>query len=209
MKKLQTIILILISTITFSQDFEGIIEYKITYENLNEQNKVDIKGMENFLGTKSIFTTKKGAYKQISEGQYMSFQVYKPNDAKLYYKDFIESDTIYFKDLKKFDNTEFEFEIIKNADTILNHICDKLIYKTDQTEEHYYFSPDLKQNPKYFKDYSFGNKNKLTELTKSIHLRYDLFFNGILIKSVATEIKEQKIEDKEFEIPKNSILKEK
>ena len=87
MKKLQTIILLLISTITFSQDFEGIIEYKITYENLNEQNKVDIKGLENFLGTKSIFTTKKGAYKQISEGQYMSFQVYKPNDAKLYYKD--------------------------------------------------------------------------------------------------------------------------
>jgi len=211
MKKLQIILIFLISNITFSQDFEGIIEYENSYSKINEENPINLKDLENFLGIKSTFITKEGFYKQISEGKYMSFQIYNPSESRLYYKDLIESDSLFIKDLTKFDNTEFEYEIKKNADTILNHICDKLIYKKqDQNiEEHYYFTTKYKQNPEYFKNFTFGNKNKLSELMKSVYLRYDVFFNGIIISSVATEIKEQKIEDKEFEIPKNSILKEK
>ncbi len=209
MNKILPIIIFLFSIQIFSQDFEGIIEYENSYEKLVENDAIKIEDLKAFLGTKSKFVTKKGAYKQISEGKFMSYQLYKPNQSKLFYKDLINADTLYFKDLKKYENTEFEYEIIKNADTILGHVCHKLIYKTKDTEEHYYFAPDLKQNPKYFKDYKFGNKDKLTELTKSINLRYDLFFNGLKIKSIATEIKRQNIEDSEFEIMKNQIIAEK
>jgi hypothetical protein len=209
MTKLYTLILLLVSTLSFSQDFEGIINYDITYEKIDENITVNIKELEEFLGKKSTFITKDGAYKQLSEGKFMAFQIYNPNESKLYYKDIIQSDTLYFNDLKKFENTEFEYEIIKNADTILNHVCHKLIYKNAESEEHYYFSSDLKQNPKYFQNFTVGNKNKLTELMKSVYLRYDVIYYGISIKSIATEIKHQKMNNTEFDIPIKSIVKEK
>lgn len=209
MTKLYTLIILLTSTLSFSQDFEGVINYDITFEKIGENNSINIKELEEFIGTKSKFITKNGAYKQLSEGKFMAFQIYNASESKLYYKDIIESDTLYFKDLTKFENTEFEYEIIKNADTILNHVCHKLIYKTAELEEHYYFSPDLKQSPKYFQNFTVGNKNKLTELMKSVYLRYDVIYYGISIKSIATEIKIQKINDTEFGTPMNSILKEK
>jgi hypothetical protein len=209
MKKTLLIIIFLFSIQVFSQDFKGIIKYETSFEKLVENNAINIEDLKAFLGINSTFITKNGSYKQISEGKFMSFQLYKPNQSKLYYKDLIEADTLYFKDVKKHDNTKFEYEIIKNADTILGYVCHKLIYKTKDSESHYYFAPELKQNPKYFKNYKFENKDKLVELTKSIYLRYDLFFNGLKIKSTATSIERKKIKDNEFEIPKNQIIVEK
>ena len=52
MKKISLIILILISTITFSQEFEGIIEYKTSFEKLSKNNPVNIKQLELILSVK-------------------------------------------------------------------------------------------------------------------------------------------------------------
>ena len=44
---------------------------------------------------------------------------------------------------------------------------------------------------------------------KSVYLKSEVYFNGLLLKSTATEIKHQNINDDEFKIPEDSIIKEK
>ena len=114
-KHLLLLLIFTISTQLYSQDFEGIIEYKSSYEKLIENDAINLENLKVFLGTKSTFITKKGAYKQISDGKFMTYQLYKPKENKLYYKDLIEGDTLYFKDLEKHESTDFKYEIIKNA----------------------------------------------------------------------------------------------
>lgn len=209
MTKLLTITFLVTSLLCSSQDFEGTIEYDLSFEKLDKNIPMKIEEIEEYIGTKSTYITKEGSFKQISEGKFMAYQVYKSSENKLYYKDIIGNDTIFFKDLSKYENTAFEYEIIRNADTILNYVCHKLIYNTQDSEEHFYFAPELKQNPDFFRGFAFGNKNKLTELMKSVFLRYDVISYGLKIKTIATEVKIQSVKDEEFVIPQNVVIMEK
>lgn len=125
MKRSLLILILFLSTQVYTQDFEGIIEYENTYEKSTEYDEINLEELSAFLGIKSTFITKQGKYKQISDGRFMSFQIYKPKESKLYYKDFIEGDTLFYKDLKKSESTKFEYRITKNSDTILGHVCHK------------------------------------------------------------------------------------
>ena len=204
MKTVLIIIIFLTSFNSFSQDFEGEIKYVIS-----AKTKFDVKipmKLENSIGSTSTLLTKRGAYKQETNSTFMAFQIYLPNEGKLYYKNTIESDTLRVKDVQKFENQIYEYEIIKNADTILGYICDKLIQKTNSTQQDFYYCSDLKLNPIYFKDFVAFEKNKVTEIMKSVYLRSDLIYPNLTISYTAVEVKRRKIKDEEFNLPKNQII---
>lgn len=212
-KKLFLIIITLFSLITYSQDFEGKIEYKITCIK-NNKEVIDSPEFIKFMGDKSTFVTKKGSYKQITNSYISSFQLYDPNKNKLYLKNnrnTTESDTLFSVDVSKMKNTKFEYEIIKNADTILGHICNKLIIKphSNLIQQDYYYSSDLKLNPKYFKNFSAFDKNKITDLMKSVFLRLDFHFKDFILNMTAIDIQKIEISDSEFTLPSYKLLVEK
>lgn len=209
-KKLFTFTIILFSLMTYSQDFEGKIEYKITCIK-NNKEVIDSPEFIKFIGDKSTFITKRGSYKQITNSSLNSFQLYDPNKNKLYLKnnrDSIESDTLFFVDVSKMKNTNFEYEIIKNADTILGHICNKLIIKAHSNviQQDYYYSSDLKLNSKYFKNFTAFDKNKITDIMKSVFLKLDFHFNDFTLNMTAIDIQKIAISDTEFTLPPHKLL---
>ena len=194
--------IILISFKSLSQEFEGEITYAIS-----AKSKINIPAeLLEMIGNKSIFITKKGAYKQITNSTFMALQIYIPNEGKLYYKNNIESDTLLFKDVQKFENEVYEYEIVKNADTILGYVCDKLIQKSKSMQQDFYYNSSLRLNPIHFKNFTAFEKNKVSEIIKSLYLRSDVIYQNLVISSVAVEIKRKEIDDIEFSLPQKQII---
>ncbi|MBF7091812.1 hypothetical protein IUY40_09675 [Flavobacterium sp. ALJ2] len=196
----------LISLELYCQDFEGKIEYKISYKVISD--KESEANLKRDLGTKITFVTKNGFYKEITDSEYMNYILYNPNENKLYFTDKLLPKTLFFYKGDKLPNTKIIYKIFKNAETILGHICNKLVYKTEKYEIAFYYSKDLKIDPKYFKNFTYLNKNKNTEIMKSIFLKQIVTTKNYIATTVASKIIFVKISDKEFIKPLHEIIKE-
>jgi len=207
-KKTTLILVLLFAFKSFSQEFEGQIKYDISFKSVDGGKLSNEDLVRKTVGRKSVFVTKKGAYKQITDSNFMALQIYNPDQGKLYYQNDTESDTINYKDVLKWNNEnyEYEYEIVKNADTILGYICDKLIQRSKIGEQDFYYNSKLKLNPIHFKNFIAFEKNKVTEIMKSVFLRSDMRFKNLILSYLATEINESKISDETFNLPKGKVI---
>ncbi|MBC8643976.1 hypothetical protein H9W95_07735 [Flavobacterium lindanitolerans] len=64
-------------------------------------------------------------------------------------------------------------------------------------------------DPKYTKDYTFLNKNKIAEIMKSVFLRQDFKIDEYTLVTEAVKVEKMKIDDKEFDKPKYEMIREK
>lgn len=192
-----------------AQDFEGEIKYKLSYYQKDNETPIESPELIRLFGDTSIFITKKGSYKQVTNSQYMAYQLYDPLTNRLYLKSQIESDTLFYIIGSKIKNTKFEYEITKNAVTILGYICDKLTVKDDIGKQDYYYTKHLKVSPKYFRNFSAFNKNEITDIMKSIFLRVDYFFIDFIARMEAVAINSGNVTNKHFVLPAHKILIEK
>ncbi|HEY4617264.1 MAG TPA: hypothetical protein VIH09_03625 [Flavobacterium sp.] len=206
MNKTTILFIFLISISVYGQDFEGRIEYKLSYYQKDSKALIDSPEIIKLLGDTSIFISKKGFYKQITNSEYMAFQLYDPEENRLYFKSEIESDTLFYIVGSKIKNTKFEYEIIKNADIILGHVCDKLSVRDTIGQQDYYFANDLKVSPEYFQNFTAFNKNKITDIMKSVFLRVDYSFITFIARMEAITILETKEKDEDFVLPPHKIL---
>ena len=209
MKKLFLLIIFISSHFIFSQDFEGEIIYELKYYNAQNGEEIKDANLKKLLGTKSVLFVKDGYNKQSFDSNYMSKQIFSPNDDKFYYRNKQVNDTLYYHDLSKDYNTNFSIDIEKHKIEILGYKCQKLSYKDSLVKADYYFAPELKSDPKYFKNYKIGNRNKIQEKMKSLFLRYDFYIENLIIQGTAIIVKERKLTNKELELPTHNVLIEK
>lgn len=190
-------------------DFEGRVEYRLKFIP-NSGKKVDTLKLKKEFGEKSVLLIKQGAIKRINESEQMSLQLYLPKENRLYFTNKTEPGTLFYYRCDKTGNKDFTSEIIKNTTTIAGYSCDKLIY-TDEFGQKidYYFAPELKMDPKYTKDYTFLNKNKIAEIMKSVFLRQDFKTDEYTLVTEAVKVEKMKIDDKEFDKPKHEMIREK
>lgn len=203
---LKTILLILISGISYTQDFEGIIKYEYNYQ--PKTNEFSAEFLKKELGGNVISYVKNGFLKQISESEFMSLELYRYKDSKVYFMNGTETDTLRFMDIKKKENISYKHEIVKNADTILNIVCDKLIYIDKYGKKEYYYSSKLSLNPKYYTNFNYSNQNEILKLTKAVSLKVVSNYNMFVVEKIAVDIKKVRLEDDTFNLPKHSVLKQ-
>ena len=192
---------------TDAPDFEGRIEYRLKFIPNPDKNVDTIKLKKEF-GDKSIFMVKQGATKQVNDFNYMTQQLFLPKENRLYYTNRTEPDILFFYRCDKTDNKDFTSKVIKNADTILGYVCNKLIYKDEFGQIDYYFAPELKMDPKYTKDYSFMNRNKITQIMKSVYLKQVYRTPEYTAITEAIKVEKTKIDDHEFDKPKRKMIRE-
>jgi hypothetical protein len=209
MKILIIILLLLSPEILVSQDFEGEIIYEIKYYQADTGEEIQDEGLKKALGTKSVLLVKNGHNKQSFNSTYMSNQIFSPKDNKFYFSNEEAIDTLFYHDLKKYPNTNFTFDLDKKPIRILGYTCHKLSYKDSLASADYYFATELKANPKYFKNYRIGNRNKIQEKMKSVFLRYDFYVQNLIIRGTAIIVNQRKITNEELELPNHKVLIEK
>ncbi len=155
------------------------------------------------LGSKLEYYIKEGNYKSVTNGTLMQWQRYRNQENKFYSK-MSNSEIAFWNDASVNDNPVISFEINKGVIEILGYQCDELILNCKKGVQKYYFSPELAVDISLFEKHKFGNWYEIIKHTKSLSLKSSVEDKIFLftMEMIATEVKEMKLQESEFELPK-------
>jgi hypothetical protein len=180
-----------------SQTFEGKISYSISYQ--SKLANLKSEQLNAMMGTKQEYYIKESSYKSVFNGAFTKMQVYNASENRSYTLTG-KNDTLYFEDYGTNKDEAIKYELQKNIDTILGVICDVLIVETKKSKTNFYFNSQYNINPELFKQHVYGNWYYTISKTKALPLKTVYETDQFILISIATEIKEIKLEDSFFVI---------
>lgn len=216
--KLQIIFIFLLVIKSYSQEyFEGIVNYKISYESLNENIPANV--FETQIGTSMTAYIKEDRYAMIyhGKGKLGWMKTIVRLDEGYTYTEYEKKDTIVKKKFARQNATLIEFKRNKNDKKfILNDSCESitLSHKSNNPDEFftetygkYYFNPKYKLNAKLYKNYTNEFWNLYVEESESISLRNEVELRPLL-KSIqeADSINREKVSKIIFEPNKEKVI---
>jgi hypothetical protein len=155
------------------------------------------------IGSTLEYFIKDGDYKSIANGSSFQWQLYVNKDNKLYSK-IASSDTLLWNDGATNPDEILNAEINNDVTEILGYKCDELILACKSGTQKYYFNPKLSVDPKLFVNHRFGNWYDFLSKSNSLPLKSIIDNSQFTLESVATEIKEMKLDKAFFELPANA-----
>ncbi|NHM00853.1 hypothetical protein [Flavobacterium difficile] len=194
-------ILTLLSASVFGQTFEGKIFYNTTYE-----SKLPNMSSEQFtvmMGNNQEYLTKNGNYKSITNGKFLQWQLYSKADRKLYTK-MANSEIIFWNDVSINADEVVKIEINKAVTKVLGYTCDEVVLTCKSGIQKYYFNTAFGVDISLFEEHLYGNWYNYLKEAKAFPLKSIIENAQFTLVSTATEIKEMKLDDKEFQLPENS-----
>lgn len=201
MKHLLTILMTVISVTVFGQTFEG----KITYQNSYTSKLPNVQDQQfnSMMGTTQEYIIKGGDYKSSSNGTLVQWQLYINKDNKLYNK-MSNSETIFWNDGNTNPDSIISVEINKGVTEILGYKCDEVVLTCKSGLQKYYFNQKIAVDISLFKNHLYGNWYDFLKVSKSLPLKSIIETQQFTLVSEATDIKEMKLDDKEFQLPENA-----
>lgn len=200
MKTIFSILFLVISIASFSQNFKGEIVYSNAYKSKSQQ--VTDEQWNLMLGTTQRYITQNGNYKSITNGKLLQWQLYINKENKLYNK-MSNTEIIYWNDGSVQGDEIVKVEINKNVEKVLNLLCDEVILFCKSGVQKYYFNSTLSIDPNIFINHKFGNWYDYLSKSNSFPLKMIVENNQFIITSIATEIIPKNIEDEVFNLPPN------
>jgi len=190
-----------ISVTVFGQTFEG----KITYQNsyISKLPNVQDQQFNSMMGTTEEYIIKGGDYKSSSNGTLVQWQLYINKDNKLYNK-MSNSETIFWNDGITNPDSIISVVINKGVTEILGYKCDEVVLTCKSGVQKYYFNQKIAVDISLFKNHLYGNWYDFLKVSKSLPLKSIIETQQFTLVSEATDIKEMKLDDKEFRLPENA-----
>jgi ABC-type tungstate transport system permease subunit len=189
------------------QNFEGVLESKVTYiSKIDSLSATELFGQSS---AKDVTYVKDGFFKVTSTTDFMSLMLWRHMDTTLYSFNKSSGDTLWFDRTNSHPRSIVEHQIIRNADTILNYVCDALVIINDKDKVlTYYYSPELSLNPEFYLNATNSANYEVMKLIKSVTLRIKIESSYGIVDSEAVKITHTKLDDKLFDIPTHSVLRE-
>lgn len=205
--RLQILTLLILSyfLISCQNDFEGIIEYKIEYE-IHDKN-IDLNSLKKQMGTSTISYIKNGFYKDIANAEFMSFHLFRYTDTSIYYMHSMSDDTLIVKKVNAEPSTKIDIKTEQSSLKILDFDCNKISFEGDFFTYSYYYSPKLKLDPEYYKEFSYNNKYIIMKSMKAPYLKLTMKNKAFTVNITAVNIESKKFDSSVFTQPKNKIRK--
>lgn len=202
MNKILTIALTILTVATvFGQTFEGKIIYQNSFKsklpNMNDEQ------FNSMMGTKQEYFIKGGNYKSVSNGTFSQWQIYINNDNKLYNK-MSNSEIILWNDGNVNTDTVIKVQLNNEVTEILGYKCDELILTCKSGTQKYYFNSKIGVNANLYTDHKYGNWYDYLKKANALPLKMIIDNQQFTMESVATEVKEMKLDDIEFTLPENA-----
>lgn len=186
---------------SFAQTFEGKIVYQITYK--SKMPNVTGEQLTTTLGSVQEYYIKNGDYKSVLNGTFFFWQLYINKDNKLYNK-MANSEALLWYDGATNPDEVLSTEIHKNATEVLGYKCDELILTCKSGIQKYYFSTKLAIDTKLFSNHKFGNWYDYLIKANSVPLKSIVDNDQFTLESIATEVKQMKLDKTFFELPANA-----
>lgn len=202
MKKILTIALTILTVATvYGQTFEGKITYQNTYK--SKLPNVTDQQFTSMMGSTQDYIIKGGNYKSSANGTMFLWQLYINSDNKLYSK-MSNSETILWNDGAVNTDSVLKVELNKQVADILGYKCDELVLTCKSGVQKYYFNSKLAVDISFYSKHLYGNWYDYLKLAKSLPLKSVIETQQFTLTSIATEVKEMKIDEKELQLPANA-----
>lgn len=114
------------------------------------------------------------------------------------------SETLLWNDGAANPDEILKAEVKKNIAEVLGYLCDELILTCKSGTQKYYFNTKLSVDTKLFANHKFGNWYEFLLKSNSLPLKSILENRQFTLESIATEVKEMKLDKTFFELPANS-----
>lgn len=189
--------------------FEGEIIYKTEY--IPKTSQADTAELVKKLGTGASFCFKEGNhFETFSNASQFSSELYNRKTNKLYLKENL-GDTLYWVDCSDdIGGKMLKFELHPKAEKILGIDCDELVtYYEHKTVFDYFNAETLKINPDWYDKYKLFNKDWAQQKMGALFLKHKIEYGTFTMTLTAAAIKEKKINDSLFIVPKNKVMIEK
>lgn len=201
MKKLLTIAMTVLTATVFGQTFQGKIVYQNTY--VSKLPNVTSEQLTSMMGSTQTYIIKDGDYKSTANGTMFQWQLYINNDNKLYTK-MSTSEKILWNDGATNPDEVLKVEVNKGATEVLGYKCDEVVLTCKSGTQKYYFSSQLDVDISLFAKHLYGNWYDFLKVSKALPLKSVVENAQFTLTSIATEVKEMKLDDKEFQLPANA-----
>ncbi|WP_026704369.1 hypothetical protein [Flavobacterium soli] len=209
-KQFITFILALTCCLSFGQNFEGWITYKLEALNPNPEMIPDStwqKGIKEQFGERGYilqkYFYKKDKYvSQMEIGTQKGFQAFNPKD-KLLYSWGMNSDTAVTVDSKMYLDAFKEILESDKTETILGIPCKSVIVKSNMGEMTLWYNPNyFKMDAVLFKGHKYGHWEEILKKIGCLPLKMEQ--KGFMAHTVQTilEYKVETLDDALFTIPK-------
>jgi hypothetical protein len=199
MKKIiLTLSLAVTCLIVSAQSFEG----KIVYSNTIKSKIPNVSDTQftTMMGNIQSYYLKRGNYKSEMNGSLMQWQLYINADNKLYSK-MSNSEAVLWNDGAVNTDEVISSELHKAVIDILGYKCDELVLTCKSGVQKYYFSSKMPVDSKLFVNHQFGNWYTVLSKTNAIPLKMTVDNAQFYIESIATEIKQDKLDATMFTLP--------
>lgn len=201
MRKIVVFILITFSTLSvFGQNFEGKITYSNTYK--SETPQMTNQQWQTMMGGIQEYYIKNGDYKSVSNGSLLQWQLYVNSENRLYVK-MANSEAAFWNDGGINLDPVLKVELNKSATQVLGYDCDELILTCKSGIQKYYFNAAIKVNTALFEKHKFGNWGAILKISKSLPLKMLVSNAQFTMESIATEVKEMKLEASDLQLSEN------
>ena len=184
----------------FAQSFEGRIIYTSSY--ISKEVAITNDQTALMMGNKHEFYIKENNYKLVSNGTSFKWQLYTGSDNKLYRK-WHYSKSILWIFASMNEDELVKTETNKEVVDILGYKCDELIITTAKTIQKYYYNSKFGIYAQFFVGHKYGNWYDFVSRAKAIPLKIIIEDEFYFQESVASEIKEEKLDQTLFKLPSN------
>jgi hypothetical protein len=195
---------IMLTVCTMSQNFEGKVVYKVTILKSNVP-KMTTDQLNTLMGTHQDYYVKGGYFKSVTNGTFMQWQLYHPDDNKMYNK-FSNSEAIMWKDCGTNPDSIISVQYSKAKSDIAGYKCDELILTCKSGIQKYYFNTSLGMDPALYSHNLYSNWYDYLKLAKAVPLKTYIENEQMIMESTATEVKAMKVSDEQFALPKGAKL---
>lgn len=203
MTKTITFLLATLFAITsFGQNFEGKIVYKNNYE--SKMPNVTDAQFTTMMGSTQEYFIKGGDYKSVANGTFFQWQLYVNKDNKIYSK-MANSETLLWNDGAINSDEILKIEVNKNVTEVLGYKCDEVVLTCKSGIQKYYFNTKLSVDTKLFINHKFGNWYDFVSKSNSLPLKSIVDNGQFTFESVATEVKEMKLDKTFFDLPAGTM----
>jgi hypothetical protein len=186
---------------SFGQTFEGKIVYKNTFKS-KMPNMTD-EQFTTMMGSTQEYFIKNGDYKSIANGSFFQWLLYVNKDNKLYSK-MSNSETLLWNDGATNPDEIIKAEVNKGVTEVLGYKCDELVLTCKSGTQKYYFNTKFSVDTKLFINHKYGNWYDFLSKSNSLPLKSIVDNEQFTLESVATDVKEMKLDNTFFELPADS-----
>lgn len=200
----------LISTIALSQNndsFEGIIIYENFFK--SKIDSIKDSDFENAYGKQTKYMiSKNGDYINLFKGSYITIQLFKNEQNKIYTALNGNDTIVYNKTNDKTYHEPISISKTDNEEICLDKLCNEIVFNTSGAKYKYYYNTDYFVDPKLYTDHYLGNWNQIINLTQSFPIKVILETDSFIMTSVAINIKEGSINQNLFNLPLDTPIKQ-